>query len=308
MIVERVIEAKKKKIKQYPCHTNRASEMGHPCARYLYYNRTAWQEKALPDVGLQFVFDIGNVMEELVLQDLREAGFTVLEQQRMFEWKEHQITGHIDGKILIDGTAYPVEIKSVSPFVFNAINSIEDMKKSKYLYMRKYPAQMTLYLLMDEKERGVMLFKNKSTGALKEIWVNLDYELGEALLKKAELVNECVRKGEPPEGIEYDEAVCGECAFKHICLPEVVGKEFEVAEDKELAELLNRWWELKKYVKEYEELDKELKQKLEGKKIAVGDFLINGKWMTRKVYNVPAEVKAQYAEERQYWKREIIRL
>ena len=308
MIVEQVIEAKKKKIKQYPCHTNRASEMGHPCARYLYYNRTAWQEKALPDVGLQFVFDIGNVMEELVLQDLREAGFTVLEQQRMFEWKEHQITGHIDGKILIDGTAYPVEIKSVSPFVFNAINSIEDMKKSKYLYMRKYPAQMTLYLLMDEKERGVMLFKNKSTGALKEIWVNLDYDLGEELIQKADLVNECVKKGEPPEGIEYDEAVCGECAFRHICLPETIGKELEVVNNEELEEMLQEWWQLKDAVKRYDELDKKIKEMVNGKKLSVGEFLIDGKMYQRKAYNIPPEIKEQYAEVKEYWRAKIIKL
>ena len=37
---------------EWPVHSNRASEIGNPCHRYLYYMRTAYKERPLPDVGL----------------------------------------------------------------------------------------------------------------------------------------------------------------------------------------------------------------------------------------------------------------
>jgi len=50
MIVDRILESKKPQL--YPVHSNRASELGHECLRYLVYNRTRWQEKALPSPNL----------------------------------------------------------------------------------------------------------------------------------------------------------------------------------------------------------------------------------------------------------------
>lgn len=309
MIVEKVIEAKRAKIKQYPCNTNRASELGHPCLRYLVFNRTRWNEKTLSDVGLQFIFDIGNVIEELVIRDLKDAGFQVIEQQRSFEWKEYQITGHIDGKVLIEGVAYPLEIKSVSPFIYEAIESISDMHKSKYLHIRKYPSQMVLYLLLDNKERGVMILKNKSTGKLKEIWIDLDYDLGESLLKKAEAINRHVADGTIPDPIEYDDSICGQCGFLHICTPDRIGKEIETVNDDDILELLKKWDLLKPMVREFEEIDSILKQKLQGKdKLLIGDYFIEGKWRKSTTYDIPQEIKRQYAREVQFWVRKIIKI
>ena len=66
MIVEKILQSKERKIKGYPVNSNRASDLGVPCVRYHVLNRTRWQEKALHDVGLQFVFDMGNEIEEIV--------------------------------------------------------------------------------------------------------------------------------------------------------------------------------------------------------------------------------------------------
>lgn len=85
MIVERIMEAKQKKIKQYPVNSNRASDLGHPCVKYHVLNRTRWQEKELHDATLQAVFDLGNEFEQIIMKDLNEAGIPVIEQQRPFE-------------------------------------------------------------------------------------------------------------------------------------------------------------------------------------------------------------------------------
>lgn len=307
MIVEKVLEAKERKIKQYPVHANRASELGHPCLRYLVLLRTRWQEKTLHDNRVQMVFDMGRAVEDMVYQDLREAGFTIVEQQRPFSWAKYQITGSIDCKLAIDGKAYPTEVKSAAPHPFESINSVQDMLRHKYLYMRKYPAQLTLYLLMDNKEEGLFLFKNKSSGELKEIWVDLDYDFAESLVKKAELINNHVTDGTLPEPMEYDENICGDCGFAHICLPDRIGNEVEVTQDGVLLELITRYFELKPGAKEYDEVNERINKLVQGReKILVGDYFIEGKWVPRKVYLIPDDVKQKYADTAQSWQKNII--
>lgn len=309
MIVEKVLEAKARKIKQWPVNSNRASELGNECLKYLVLNRTRWEEKTLHNAKLQMIFDMGKMVEESVMQDLREAGFVIVEQQRPFSWAKYQITGSIDCKIAIDGKTYPTEIKSAAPFSFNSINSIEDMKRHKWHYMRKYPAQLTLYLLMDGKDRGLFIFKNKSTGELKEIFLDLDYDFAESLIKKAEAINKHVAEGTLPEPMEYSEEICADCPFVHLCLPDRIGKEVEIVEDGRLLELLNRYAELKPVAKEYEDVDSQIKKLVEGReKIIVGNFFIEGKWVDRKVYNIPTEIKNQYETISRYWKKQIINM
>lgn len=284
MIVESIIESKARKIKAYPVNSNRASDLGNPCLRYHVFNRTRWEEKSLHDVGLQGIFDLGNDIEEIALRELAAAGVKVIEQQKPFNWPEYQITGHLDGLVLLDGKAYPLEIKSCSPFVFDAIHTIDDLKKGKYAYLRKYPVQLTLYLLMSNIDKGVFLFKNKVTGAYKEIWLDLDYELGEQALKRAEAINAHLAAGTVP-GAEYSEE-CDRCGFAHICDVNHVGKEVEI-DTGELSTMLDRMEALKPAKKEYEEIDEQVKKAVEGKeKLLAGGWYITGKWIDRKGFTV----------------------
>jgi CRISPR/Cas system-associated exonuclease Cas4 (RecB family) len=284
VIVEPIIESKARKIKAYPVNSNRASDLGNPCLRYHVLNRTRWEEKSLHDVGLQNVFDLGNDIEEIALRELAAAGVKVIEQQKPFNWPEYQITGHLDGLVMIEGKAYPLEIKSCSPFVFDAINTADDLKKGKYAYLRKYPVQLTLYLLMSNIEKGVFLFKNKVTGAYKEIWLDLDYELGEQALNRAEAINAHLADKTVPEA-EYGEE-CDRCGFAHICDVNHIGKEVEI-DTGELAMMLDRMDELKPAKKEYEEIDEQVKKAVEGReKILAGEWFVTGKWIERKGFTV----------------------
>ena len=340
MIVEKILEAKQRKIRQYPVNANRASELGHSCLRYLVLNRTRWQEKALHDARLQMIFDMGRMVEDAVQQDLREAGIGIIEQQRAFSWAKYQITGSIDMKLALDeglvktycengnlpqeikdnlmaqllwrvndrATAVvPAEIKSAAPHPFESINTIEDMRHHKYAYMRRYPAQLTLYMLMDNKDIGLFLFKNKSTGELKEIWMKLDYEFAESLVKKAETINKHVAEGTLPDPMEYDDRVCPDCAFTHICMPDRIGTEVAVDNSEELLDLVGRYWTLKPGAKEYDEVNDRINKLVEGKhKLLVGDYFIEGKWIERASYQVPADVKEPYKVIGKSWRKNII--
>lgn len=306
MIVEKIIESKERKIKGYPVNSNRASDLGIPCVRYHVLNRTKWNEKTLHGADLQLTFDIGNVMEDAILRDIQDAGLQVVEQQRAFSWPEYQITGHLDAKVIIDGEPIPLEIKTASPYVFKAINSIRDLTNGKYGYLRKYPAQLTLYCLMGNHERGIFLFKDKSSGAMKEIEMPLDYELGESLLKRAEAINKHVADGTLPEPIN-DDLWCDKCPFTHICLPDQIGKEIEI-DTTELSTMLDRLEELKPAVKEYDEIDGQVKELVEGReKLLAGSWFVTGKYLEKKSYDIPAEIKAQYEKVTRYWRRKVVK-
>ncbi len=292
------MENKTRQFKQYPVRSNRASVLGHPCLKYLVLKRLKWEEETLPNETMKLIFNEGKLHENQVIKDMIEAGIEVIELQRSFEWSEYQITGHIDGKVKVNSKVYPIEIKTCSDFVFSKINSAKDLYESDKHYIRMYPAQMTLYLLMDNKEEGVFIFKNKQTGQLKEIPMRLDYDLGENLLQKAEKINEYVEKDEIPEQEIFDENLCSTCSFRHICLPEIARESIEIAPDTN--ELLDRYFELKPLAKEYKEIEKKIKSMFKEKeKVLCGNYLITGKWIKKKAYQVP---------EGQYWQTKIIKI
>lgn len=302
MIIEKIYEEKAKKIKLYPCHVNRASSLGDVCTRRLVYDRTKWEEKILHDVHLQLIFDEGFLQEEAVIKTLLECGFKVYEQQRPFEIKDLEITGHQDITLQIPGDdkAYPCEIKSMAPHIFDKVNEINDFYNPSYPWLQKYPAQLLLYLYASSEEKAVWILKNKSSGALKEIWVDFDIDLLDSIFKKAQTINGHVREGTLPDRID-DYRICEKCAYRHICLPEgEIGKDISVEDDEELIYLLEKRDELKGSVSEYNAIKKELNHKLKGRdNVIIGNFHVAGKEI---------EVKKKIVEGYKFWKLNYARI
>lgn len=314
-IVQTVTDHLTSKIKQWPVRSNRASEIGHPCQRYLVYQRTLWEKKALHDVGLQFIFNEGNLHEDAVLRLLTDAGIQFVEQQRSYEWKEYQITGHIDCKVVDNGLVIPTEIKSLNQWNFESISAedgIQDMLAHRSIYMRKYPAQLMLYILMDNKELGQFILKEKSTGQLKQIILDLNkeieflldgkedkcsgFEYAELLLQRAEAVNQHVADGTLPDRISWLIGACEHCSYAHICTP-TPDREATLRDDPVLEKLLIRRAELQPSHSEYNKVDKQVKAAIaEIPEMVVGDWHIKGGWVDRKAYSVKAG---------RYWKTQI---
>jgi CRISPR/Cas system-associated exonuclease Cas4 (RecB family) len=301
-IPEIITNLKSKRRKKIPSYSNRASEIGHPCVRYLVWNRTKWDQKHIYPTSLQYIFDEGVEQEKIIVKELLEADISLIEQQKSFRWEKYNISGHLDFKILDGNNAIPVEFKSLNPYTFDSIKSVDDLYKNKSWFFRKYPAQLSLYLLMDNKEFGLFLLKNKSNGQLKQIELNLDYDYAESLLQKVEKINDFVEKKEDPEPIDYDEKVCGSCEFKHVCCNDIKGKELKFFDDEEMEKKLELYHELKLQVKAYKQIEDELKEELlEVNKVVCGDYLIEGKWI---------DVKGGTCERKpsKYWKRTIKRI
>ena len=155
MIEEKIREMIEAERRVFPCRSNRASSLGHPCTRFLVYCRVNWQDRKLPDTTLQYIFGFGSVIEDMALARLKKAGFKVTQQQRDFEDAAHEITGHIDGFIAVDGGRFPLEIKSMSAHIWPRINEVADMVNSPHPWVRGYPSQLNLYCYLSDKEKGV---------------------------------------------------------------------------------------------------------------------------------------------------------
>lgn len=266
-IVTALNQKVREKIKATPCHANRASSLGYAvpevggCVRRGWYERTAWQEKELPDISLQRKFDEGSWHESRLMQELWAAGVHVVESQRAFDWAEYQITGHIDGKIINDedGKAVPLEIKSMASQVFDQVKTFDDFRR--YPWTRAYMVQIQLYMLLNNEDTAVFLLKNKNTGEIRQINVELDYELAEAALKTAESINNHIAQGTDPDRISNRDT-CALCSFKSLCLPEINWVEpLKIEDDPSFAEKLDRYAELKDAEKEAGKLWDEIRGK-----------------------------------------------
>ena len=303
-----------KRIKSWPHVTNRASEAGHPCIRFLVLSRTSNELKLLHDVGLQRIFDEGNLHERALVHEMADARLHVVEQQRAYEWPKFELTGRIDGKLSVDGSKIPLEIKSSSPNVFAAIRELApiDMLKSKFSWIRKYPAQMLLYMLMEGAEYGLMVFKNKTTGEKAQKVFRLEGELleyAESILKKLEMVNAHIAEGTCPDAALIDD--CKGCAFcKTACFPGAdYGPGIDIMQDPDLEAKLDRRGELEPAAKEFDALDKEVKDGFKGRRGAVvGSWIIESKAYETTSYDIPKEIKAQYAVKKPAFRTSIERI
>lgn len=289
----KLFKAKAEKIKVYPVRNLRASNLGYPCERYLYLLIKHWEEQKPHDVGLQNIFDLGNSLEEHTIKNIKEAGFEVItptQRSWQVDVRGGIITGREDVRIKDEhGELLPVEIKGISPFEFDKLNSVDDFLKSKRPYIQGYPAQLFVYMLHFGKEKGFFALTNKLTGQTKFIDVPLDYDYGEKMLSKAERIYRALADDEPPEACD-DISICESCALAHIC-GECRRVPTDIDLDEELDELINRKQELAEVKKEYDKIDKEIKQKVgEREKVITGHYLIERKSFVRKAFTVPESV------------------
>jgi len=290
--------------------TNRASEAGwvDDCLRYLVLSRLHPELKERVDISLQRIFDEGRRQEFLLRREIEDAGLRIVKVDWPLKWKKFNLTGHIDGRIVTSDGEIAIELKSCSPNVFRVISTYQtsaDLLSSKYIWVRHYPAQVMLYLIMADEEKGIILFKDKSTGKKHQINTVLDYDYTERILKGLEQVNRMVDENDPPPPKRVE--ACKRCPFARTAcfVGQDFGPGFDLMEDAEIEAKLDRWMELWPKKNEFEELDKEIKEAFRGKNVIIGDYKIESKEYERKNYKVPKEVKDQYVEISTYFRTSI---
>jgi CRISPR/Cas system-associated exonuclease Cas4 (RecB family) len=306
-----VLEQTVRKWRQYPTRSNRASVMGHPCERWLVYKRVAWEREERPDPVLLSIFEEGGLHERDLERELKEAGFTIIEGQVAIEYPEVNISGRVDGGLVLAEAAgratvsIPIDYKSVSEHTFESIATAEDVRDHKYVYTRSWYTQMQLYCLLKNRDVGLIILKSKSTGLVKQVEVHLDYKYAEEILKKAERVNAHVKAGTLPDRIEYVEDICGRCSFFSVCLPDAAARAgIALLDNPEMLALIRRRVELKAAADEYARIDRQFKDAARqafddmeidgrGELIVNAEFIVRRKPVAVKEYIVPAGVREQ---------------
>jgi CRISPR/Cas system-associated exonuclease Cas4 (RecB family) len=288
----------------WPARSWSPYNLGHPCDRYLVWRWTKWDQQAAIEPEKLAVFREGDLHQPDVYNRLEKMGFRIIrEAEKSVQWEPRKgvlISGRIDGKIThFMGEKFDpsliLEIKTTSPYTFDALKTIQDVRTHRAYYVRGYYDQDQLYCVLEERPRGVMIFKNKQTGMLKAIPFEIDYDRAEWLIARAERLTPMVRDKVDPPPIEFDPMICGDCAFEHLCFPpKSGGAGLSVLEDAELLTMLEERQKLKESSDSYGELDRAVKAKIKaaiGKsgEAILGPWKITVKTFGKKEYLVPAQ-------------------
>jgi len=267
----------------YPCYNLRARSLGHPCTRYLVYSITNWQDQEKPDVGLQHIFDLGSYVEGYVIQKIKDAGYEVITPvDKAWKIDTPLIHGREDLRIKDKetGELYPVEVKSLSPFVWDKLNSVDDFYNSKHAHVRAYPGQLMCYMWKFEKDKGFFALLNKVTGEIKIIEVPFDWNKANDLFEKGKLVYKHIEDKTLPDPID-DESVCEHCPFAHIC-GHISREGAEIETDGYLEGLLDEKATLKPSYSRYNEIGDLVKDHIGTRpKVIAGHYIVERKVTTK---------------------------
>ena len=276
-----------------------ASSAGHPCDRCKFYEIARWDDRLPPRPGLQALFDQGHLEAAASKADIEEAGFQVIRAEEpvnvLVRGGRHRlISGRMDfyvtGKWL-GRRQIPCEHKGLSYGRAESIENWRDLITAPQVWLRKYPAQMQLYLLMQNAEEGLLALRGKESGQIGFLPIELDPAYCEGILQSAERVYDALDANLEPARMKFDENVCPSCDFVHICAPETEWVGHPVIQDADLEGHLVTRAGYAEIVRTYNATDKAIKARFERVEQdgtwRCGDWLIsrttnkNGVWRTQ---------------------------
>ena len=278
------------------------------CDRQMVHSILDWDKKPMADARVQAIFEAGKSEEARVLRILSELGYEVIAQQNPIQIRHSKTgelicTGKIDGKVLCGRHAIPAELKSMNQNAFARINSVEDLAKNTFY--RKYLYQMQLYLYGNAEEAGLFIISDFRN--IKVFIVYLDYGLCEQLLQKLERCWDYVKAKKYPDPIENRPDICQYCPFEFLCTKTTCNQGASFMDSPEMEQNVARLLELKPLAKEYEELDKAIKEPLKAQGIlnaVIGTkYQIIGRKTKRTTYDanlLEDDVKKSIAKETEY--------
>jgi hypothetical protein len=315
----------------YPARSNWPSFVGHPCARYVFYRRTHHDVQAPVDAGRSRVFWLGRALERVAADRVAAAldgtGWTL--EQLPDSMNRFQMEPNISGKV--DRLLQPphdgkvphvrplvVEIKGVTDYVLDDVNTLEDMLERPEPWWQSYPAQVWCYEEAGYRagwtqRDGVFVLLGKLSGRLKVVpapfnegrWGLLMQRL-EDMESRVELWPKCRTQADrdelTPPRIPGMPGVCARCDYATICHPPMAGGQGGgVITDPAVLEQLGTYLRLRSQAEMADKAKEALRAwalRASGDEDAV--WLADGlgqvlhRMSTTTVYDVPKDVREQY--------------
>lgn len=219
LLMGEVVRAGEAKDQRHPrSDRTHASDLGHPCVRYLVYQRTARDKASGHSPATRLVFNEGNHHQDMVDSLLRKCdAVELVAGEANFKINSCMVSGRCDAIVRIEGAEgewtgpFVLEVKSAG-HPYDDYETVDDLQK--HFWSARYLAQVQLYLGMAARwleddpmvpggiEGGIILFKSRLDGRMKTVPVAPDPGMFAALCEKAMAVQEHVVLWEACEGDE----------------------------------------------------------------------------------------------------------
>lgn len=195
-----------------------ASLIGNNCEAFLQMQLKGYPSKDFAPHTLR-IFALGHVLEDMVVADLKKAGFKVMEKDdltgRQFEWKEcgGHVKAHADGLIDIDaGSLSLLEIKSMNDKKWG-----EFKKEGVRISHPNYFAQCQMMMGMGKIKNALLVAYNKNTSHYHvEIIPFDDLAFSHIAMK----INRVLAGGRERTSDSPDRMVCKFCNRRPVCWTE----------------------------------------------------------------------------------------
>lgn len=205
------------------------------CCREIYYNMCGYPQ-APPDARVLLVFENGHgfhermeklfermgilIAPELPIKDpsLNVSGRTDAIIKNVYPGKERLAQDKIvlkglKGEVVFEGPnseVIIVELKSINSRGFTRV--VSKGAKEDHIW------QLQLYMYMTGIRQGILLYENKDTQELHEVWVPYDKAIADRIVNKIKYVNKCVAEGTiPPREHSRSSSACMYCGQAALC-------------------------------------------------------------------------------------------
>lgn len=124
----------------------RASELGG-CVKAQIARQMAYEPLPTPE-KMQAIFDRGNEHEDLCVEAMTAAGYTITHQQHevLMLWNTTQIVGHLDGVVTIDDS-HPAVLEIKSPGAWQKFQTAHRTGDWSDPLAHRYAWQISVYML-----------------------------------------------------------------------------------------------------------------------------------------------------------------
>ncbi len=195
------------------------SQIGHPCARALWY-QFRWADRAVFDGRQLRLFQTGDREEGRLVENLRAVGVTVWDRdpdtgkQIRFTACDGHFALSLDGVgegFRESGQPHTLEFKTMNDKNFRALQK-DGVEKSKPIYW----AQCQIGMHLSGLHRCAFIAVNKNNDEIYMERIKYDAAVGIQLLAKADGI---IFSDQPPAKLNNDPAfyMCRFCDYRHVC-------------------------------------------------------------------------------------------